>query len=136
MVPYELEVELCHAQYWVPKPLELFPVAVLITYWVVVLLPAAVLPKCAAAAMASLASCDWVGLLGAAAALSYQMPARTPVGFPAWVPLEPQKTVPEATPSQYWVVLLAHELPPTPLKKLCWMAASPLGSLLFHCVPQ
>jgi hypothetical protein len=64
------------------------------------------------------------------------MPFSTPVGLPAAVPAPLQKIVPLGTPWQYWVTLLFHELPPTPLKKLCWSAASPLGSLLFHCEPQ
>ncbi len=45
MLPDELEVELWYAQYWVPKPDELFPVEVEMTYCVLLLLPAAVLPK-------------------------------------------------------------------------------------------
>src|SRR4051812_19456013 len=111
-------------------------VAVLITYCTVVLLAAVGLPKCAAAAIASAANCDCVGVVGAADPLSNQTPASTPVGLVAWVPEVPQDVVPEATPWQYWVTLLFQELPPTWLKKFCWMAASPLGSLLFHCEPQ
>jgi len=52
----------------------LFPVAVAITYWTLSLLPASVLPKCAAAFTASAASCDCDGRDGAADALSAQTP--------------------------------------------------------------
>src|SRR5579884_1775869 len=112
MFPYEDEVELCHAQYCVPKPEALLPCAVAITYCTVSLTAELVLPKCAAARTASPASCDWVGDDGAAEPLSDQTPARvTP--FPACVPLDPQVTVPAATPWQYCVTLFTHELPPT-----------------------
>ncbi len=58
MLPYDELVALCQAQYRVPNPLALFPVAVAITYWTLALLPAVVLPKYAAAFTASAASCD------------------------------------------------------------------------------
>src|SRR6516225_6698692 len=139
MFPKLLLVELCHAQYCVPKPLALLPVAVLMTYCTWVFELALVLPKCAAALAASAANCDCVGRDGAAEPLSYHEPPYTPLGLTACVPEEPQVTVPEATPWQYCVTELFHELPPTPLKKACWMPASPLGSLeplVPHCEPQ
>src|SRR6476646_3417210 len=129
MLPADELVELCHAQYWVPKPVALLPVAVLITYWTCVFAPAVVLPKCAAALTASAASWLCVGWLGAAAPPSNHVPPRRlPPGFTAWTPLVPQVTVPDGRPWQYWVTELFHELPPTRLKKSCWMATSPDGS--------
>src|SRR5712691_10321146 len=113
MLPEDELVELCHAQYCVPNPLALFPVAVAITYWTLALLPAVVLPKCTAAFAASAASCDCEGRDGARDALSYQKPAKMPVGLPAAVPAPLQKMVPLATPWQYWVTLFSQELPPT-----------------------
>jgi hypothetical protein len=142
MFPYELEVELCQAHHCVPNPVMLLPVAVLITYWTWAFDAAVVLPKCAAAATASAASCDWVGWDGAALALSNQIcvdALKTPVGFVACVPLEPQLVVPLATPSQYCVTELFQLLPPTFEKKLCWMDASPEGSFVPfvpHWLPQ
>src|SRR5438046_1343501 len=131
-------MELCHAQYCVPNPLALLWVAVLMTYWAVALDEVVVFPKCAAAATASAASCDWVGLDGAADALSNQTPpaARTPAGLVACVPALPHVTVPAATPWQYCVTELFQALPPTPLKNACWIAAWPDGSLEFHWEPQ
>ena len=70
MLPYEDEVELCQAQYCVPKPEALLPCAVAITYWTEPFELELVLPKCPAALTASAASCDWVGCAGAAAAPS------------------------------------------------------------------
>src|SRR5690348_18440299 len=72
MFPADDEVELCQAQYCVPKPDELLCVAVAITYWVDAFELAVELPKCPAALMASLASCVWEGCDGAAEVLSYQ----------------------------------------------------------------
>src|SRR5438067_8815400 len=118
MFPYDDEVELCQAQYCVPKPEALLPVAVAITYCVVLFEPAAVLPKCAAALVASAASWDWLGLDGAAEPLSDQVPARIPDGLPAAWPAPLQKNVPLATPWQYCVTLVSPQLPPTPLRKL------------------
>jgi hypothetical protein len=74
MLPADDEVELCQAQYCVPKPDELLPVAVAITYCVELFEPDAVLPKWAAALTASAASCDWVGCEGAAEELSDHEP--------------------------------------------------------------
>ena len=91
-------VELCQAQYCVPKPLELFLLAVAMTYCTLALLEAVVLPKCWAALAASEASCDWRGWVGAADAVSYQKPAKIPDGLPAGVPVPLQNTVPLATP--------------------------------------
>jgi len=131
-----LEIELCQAQYCVPKPLDLFPVEVLITYCTVLLLPAAVLPKKAAARVASAASCDCVGVAGAALALSYQTPARTPAGLVAAVPAPLQKVVPVATPWQYCVTLLFQELRRSAAARLagaadvCSFAAPPSVDLL------
>ena len=87
-------VELWYAQYCEPKPLELFPVAVAITYCTLALLEALLLPKYCAALTASAAICDWRGLDGAALALSFQTPAKMPDGLPAAVPEPLQKTVP------------------------------------------
>src|SRR5215471_5746309 len=112
--PYDELVALWYAQYCVPNPLELFPVAVAITYCTLALLPPVVLPKCCAARTASAASCDWRGCDGAGLALSAQTVAKTPAGLPAWVSEPLQNTVPLGTPSQYWVTLFAQELPPTP----------------------
>src|SRR5579875_3094224 len=106
------------------------------TYCTLALLVAEVLPKKAAARTASAASCDCVGLDGAAAALSYQAATKIPVWLPAGVPAPLQKYVPLATPWQYWVTVCSQGLPPTPLKKLTRIPSSPLGSLLFHCEPQ
>src|SRR4051794_10576421 len=105
MFPYADEVELCHAQYCVPKPDALLPVAVAITYCVVLFEPAAVLPKCAAALTASAASWDCVGLDGAAAPLSDHVPARMCDGLPAAWPAPLHEIVPLATPWQYCVTL-------------------------------
>jgi len=77
-------VELCQAQNWRPKPDELFPCAVAITYWVEAFEEPLVLPKCRAARTASEASCDCLGFEGAVEPLSYQVPARMALGFPAW----------------------------------------------------
>jgi hypothetical protein len=136
MFPDDDEVELCHAQYRVPKPDALLPLDVAITYCVVLFEPAAVLPKCAAALTASAASCDWLGLDGAAEPLSDHVPARMCDGLPAAWPAPLQKNVPLATPWQYCVTLFSHELPPTPLRKLLRMPASPDGSLPVHCEPH
>src|SRR5438132_13983851 len=141
MLPDVLDVELCHAQNWVPKPLELCPEGVEITYCTLALLAALVLPKCAAARVASPARADWEMRFGSELP-SHQTPASWLVWLPAAWPAPLQKKVPEATPWQYWVTLLAHELPPTWLKKLCWIPASPLGSLVgalleqAHCEPH
>ena len=83
------------------------------TYCTVVFELAEVLPKCAAALTASLAICASVGEDGAALALSYQTPARTPEGLVAAVPAPLQKMVPLETPSQYCVTVLFQELAPT-----------------------
>src|SRR5258708_6892180 len=105
------------------------------TYWAVVLEAAVLFPNWPAALIASAASWLCVGWLGAADALSYQTLIRTPLGFVAAVvpPLvHALVPLPLATPSQYCVTELFQELPPTLLKKLCWIAASPDGSLLVH----
>src|SRR5690349_19543995 len=94
----ELCVELCQAQYCVPNPDALLPCAVAITYCTLALLLEAVFPKCWAARTASAASCDCLGRDGAEDALSYQNPARIPVGLPAGVPAPLQNTVPLDTP--------------------------------------
>src|SRR6266700_2207103 len=136
MSPYKDEVELCQAQYCVPKPDALLPVAVAITYCVDAFEPVVVLPKWAAAFTASEASCDWLGLDGAVEPLSDQTPVRIPAGLPAAVPAPLQKYVRLATPWQYCVTLFSHELPPTLLRKFCRIDDSPDGSLLVHCEPQ
>src|SRR5579863_5311509 len=82
MLPNDELVALCQAQYCVPNPLALFPVAVAITYWTLALPEAVVLPKCAAALTASAASCDCDGRDGAEVALSGQTPAK----MPDWLP--------------------------------------------------
>src|SRR5204862_1546236 len=134
--PTDEDVELCHAQYCEPKPEALLPWAVAITYCVEAFDEPVVLPKCCAARTASAASCDWLGCDGAADPLSFQVPARMLLGLPACWPLEPQNTVPTATPWQSCVTEFSQELPPTPWRKLCSLAASPDGSLPFHCEPQ
>src|SRR5579863_6134584 len=113
MLPDEELVALCQAQYCVPNPVALFPCAVAITYCTLALLEAVVLPKWLAAFTASAASCDCVGCVGAAEALSAQELVKMPSGLPAGVPLV-QNTVPLPTPSQYWVTVFSQELPPTP----------------------
>src|ERR1700758_2931819 len=113
MFPAEDEVELCHAQYCVPKPELLLLCAVAITYCTDAFELEVVLPKCPAALTASAASCDCVGLDGAAEPLSLKVPARIPLGFPACCPDVPHVIVPLATPWQYWVTLFNHLLPPT-----------------------
>src|SRR5713101_2273543 len=101
----ELFVELCQAQYCVPKPVALFPCAVAITYCTLALLLEVVFPKCWAALTASAASCDCLGRDGAEDALSYQKPTRLPAGLPAGVPAPLQNRVPLGTPWQYWTTL-------------------------------
>src|SRR5690242_10365086 len=117
MFPYWDDVELCQAQYCVPKPEALLLCAVAITYCTEAFEPPVVLPKYCAALMASAASCDWLGLDGAAELLSDNVPARMPPGLPACWPDDPHVIVPLATPWQYWVTLFSHELPPTPERK-------------------
>ena len=73
-------------------------------------------PKWVAAAAASLAIWDWVGLVGTEL-VSFHVPASSLLGLLGWVPLDPHCVVPLATPWQYCVVELAQELPPTPPKK-------------------
>src|SRR3954453_13058289 len=137
MLPDEDEVELCHAQYCVPKPEALLLCAVAITYCTVLLATELVLPKCPAALTASAASCDWVGCCGAAVPLSLNVPTQIPLGFPAAFPAPLQKTVPLATPWQYCVTLFSQLLPPTSVRKLWTVPASPDGSLPPpHCEPQ
>src|SRR6476661_5291165 len=106
------------------------------TYWVVALLPFAVLPKWAAARTASAARSDWRGRDGAAEPLSYHTPASIPEGLPAFWPLVPQNVVPDATPWQYCTTLFSHALPPTSPRKFCTSVASPDGSFPVHCDPQ
>src|SRR5260370_16075245 len=113
VLPFEL-VELWYAQYCVPNPLELFPVAVAMTNWAFALLSL----KCTEAFAASAASCDCVGCDGAAEPLSAKRPPKA--AFVLWarpVPPPLQKIVPLPTPWQYWSTLLNHELPPTPFYK-------------------
>src|SRR5690348_5121954 len=101
MFPYGDEVELCHAQYCVPKPAALLCVAVAMTYCVVLFEPLAVLLKCCAALIVSPASCDCVGCAGAAEAASYQTDVdENDTPPPAAVPAPLQKVVPDATPWQ------------------------------------
>ena len=71
MFPAVDEVELCHAQYCVPKPEALLLCAVAITYCTDAFELEVALPKCPAALMASDASCDWLGFDGAAEPLSW-----------------------------------------------------------------
>src|SRR5579871_6662601 len=101
MLPYDELVELCHAQYEVPKPLALFRVAVAMMYCALALklALAPVFPKWAAARTASPASCDWRGWDGAALLLSYHT-MTTPVGLPisAACPALLQEVVPVGTP--------------------------------------
>src|SRR5205823_3916157 len=65
MLPYWDEVELCHAQYCVPNPDALLPVAVATTYCTVLFVVELVLLNWPAALTASAASCDCVGCDGA-----------------------------------------------------------------------
>src|SRR5438445_13664181 len=102
MLPYWDEVELCHAQYCVPNPDSLFPVAVATTYGTVLFVVELVLPNWPAALTASAASCDCVGCDGAADALSAQVVTKIPLWFPACWPDVPHVIVPFATPWQYW----------------------------------
>src|SRR5215472_16157076 len=101
MLPYEEPVELCHAQYWVPSPMLLYPCAVAMTYCALSLPLAVVFPKCEAARTASAANCDCLGLDGAALALSYQYSTKMNDGSPAGVLEVLQNTVPLATLWQY-----------------------------------
>ena len=86
-------VALWYAQNCLLNPLELFLVAVAITYCTLALLPAVVLPKCCAALTASAANCDWRGLRGAVVALSAQTLAKMLLGLPAAVSASLQNTV-------------------------------------------
>src|SRR4051794_33019179 len=112
MLPDVEDVELCHAQYCVPKPEALLPCAVATMYWTVALVLAVVWPKGGAARVASAARSDWLGRDGAGVPVSRQVPPRTPLGFPACAPLVPHVIVPVATPWQYCVTEFSQLLPP------------------------
>src|SRR6478672_64145 len=134
MLPLPDEVELCHAQYCVPKPEALLLCAVAITYCTDAFELEFELPKCPAALIASFPSCVWVGCDGAAELLSCQTLARIPLGFPA-CPVEPHVELPLAMPWQYCVTLFSHELAPAWFRKFWTIADSPDGSMP-HCEPQ
>src|SRR5579859_5430971 len=98
----------CQAQNPPPgrlKPSGLVPVGDRITYWAWRLEAAVVLPKCEAAAMASVPSCRPVATPGDAARSSTQTPASAPpAGYPTWNEFAGQTWALYFTPSQYCVI--------------------------------
>src|SRR4051794_12165691 len=147
-------VQSCHAHQLlvaVLKPSGCVPVGERIAYCALRLAAAVVLPKWAAALIASWESWSPGAWLGAAVLLSYQTPASAPpVGEPTCGALGGHEVVPEETPSQYCAMTLDQPslLVPSPLKNSCTTEAAPTESLVNvlsplalvpavpHCVPQ